>query len=61
VERLGAGPDDHVLDVATGTGAVAERLVLRYRCRVTGIDQSEDMLAAARERLEGAAWRSASR
>lgn len=45
-------PDDHVLDVATGTGAVAERLVLRYRCRVTGIDQSEDMLAAARERLE---------
>ncbi len=51
VERLGVGPDDHVLDVATGTGAVAERLVLRYRCRVTGIDQSEDMLAAARERL----------
>lgn len=46
------GPDDHVLDVATGTGAVAERLVLRYRCRVTGIDQSADMLAAARERLE---------
>lgn len=46
------GPDDHVLDVATGTGAVAERLVLRYRCRVTGIDQSDDMLAAARERLE---------
>lgn len=41
-----------MLDVATGTGAVAERLVLRYRCRVTGIDQSADMLAAARERLE---------
>lgn len=52
VDRLGVGPDDDVLDVATGTGAVAERLVLRYRCRVTGIDQSEDMLAAARERLE---------
>jgi demethylmenaquinone methyltransferase/2-methoxy-6-polyprenyl-1,4-benzoquinol methylase len=42
-----------VLDVATGTGAVAERLVLRHRCRVTGIDQSADMLAAARARLQG--------
>lgn len=42
-----------MLDVATGTGAVAERLVLRHRCRVTGIDQSADMLAAARSRLEG--------
>ena len=52
VDRLGVGPDAHVLDVATGTGAVAERLVLRYRCRVTGIDQSADMLAAARTRLE---------
>lgn len=43
-----------MLDVATGTGAVAERLVRRYGCRVTGIDQSADMLAAARERLERA-------
>lgn len=41
-----------MLDVATGTGAVAERLVLRHRCRVTGIDQSADMLDAARSRLE---------
>ena len=48
------GPDARVLDVATGTGAVAERLVRRYGCRVTGIDQSADMLAAARERLERA-------
>ncbi len=47
------GPDAHVLDVATGTGAVAERLVRRFGCRVTGIDQSADMLAAARERLAG--------
>ena len=48
------GPDAHVLDVATGTGAVAERLVRRFGCRVTGIDQSADMLAAARTRLAGA-------
>ena len=54
VERLAVGPDAHVLDVATGTGAVAERLVRRHGCRVTGIDQSADMLAAARARLEAA-------
>jgi demethylmenaquinone methyltransferase/2-methoxy-6-polyprenyl-1,4-benzoquinol methylase len=51
VDRLPVGPDDHVLDVATGTGAVAERLVLSHRCRVTGIDQSPHMLAAASLRL----------
>ncbi len=51
MSRLPIGPDAHVLDVATGTGAVAERLVLEYRCRVTGIDQSPDMLAVARTRL----------
>jgi demethylmenaquinone methyltransferase/2-methoxy-6-polyprenyl-1,4-benzoquinol methylase len=50
-DRIDAGPDAHVLDVATGTGAVAEALVLRRRCRVTGLDQSEEMLVAARERL----------
>jgi demethylmenaquinone methyltransferase/2-methoxy-6-polyprenyl-1,4-benzoquinol methylase len=40
-----------VLDVATGTGAVAAELVRRRGCRVTGIDQSPEMLAAARGRL----------
>ena len=47
-ERLRAGPHDHVLDVATGTGAVAAELAERHGCRVTGVDQSEDMLRAAR-------------
>jgi demethylmenaquinone methyltransferase/2-methoxy-6-polyprenyl-1,4-benzoquinol methylase len=51
VDRLPVGPDDHVLDVCTGTGAVAERIVLTHRCRVTGFDQSTAMLAAARGRL----------
>ena len=50
--RVHVAGDAHVLDVATGTGAVAEQLVLRHRCRVTGIDQSADMLRFARERLE---------
>lgn len=40
----------HVLDVATGTGLVAERLLGRG-LRVTGLDQSPGMLAVARARL----------
>ena len=39
-----------VLDVATGTGLVAERL-LAHGHRVTGLDQSPDMLAVARSRF----------
>ena len=47
-------PDDavRVLDVATGTGAVALELV-RQGHTVVGIDQSPDMLAVARKRLPG--------
>jgi len=37
--------------VATGTGAVAAELASRHGCRVTGIDQSDDMLASARALL----------
>jgi demethylmenaquinone methyltransferase/2-methoxy-6-polyprenyl-1,4-benzoquinol methylase len=39
-----------VLDVATGTGLVAAELV-RRGFRVTGVDQSPEMLARARERF----------
>jgi demethylmenaquinone methyltransferase/2-methoxy-6-polyprenyl-1,4-benzoquinol methylase len=41
-----------IADVATGTGAVAIALARRYPCRVVGIDQSPDMLAGARERID---------
>jgi demethylmenaquinone methyltransferase/2-methoxy-6-polyprenyl-1,4-benzoquinol methylase len=51
VAHTRAGPDDAVLDVATGTGLVARELVRRHGCRVVGLDQSEPMLAAARARL----------
>ena len=51
VDRRPALPGDHVLDVATGTGLVARTLARRYGCWVTGIDQSPEMLAGARERL----------
>jgi demethylmenaquinone methyltransferase/2-methoxy-6-polyprenyl-1,4-benzoquinol methylase len=40
----------HVLDVATGTGLVAAEL-LRRGFRVTGLDQSAEMLSVARTRL----------
>ena len=43
-----------VLDVATGTAAVAIELVRADPSRtVVGVDQSPEMLAAGRERLEG--------
>ena len=51
VSRIDAGPRDTVLDVATGTGAVARELLARKRCTVVGIDQSPEMLAEARRRL----------
>ena len=51
VSRIVAGPGDRVLDVATGTGAVARELIRRHGCTVVGIDQSPEMLAEARRRL----------
>ena len=53
VARIEAGPDDTVLDVATGTGAVALELVRQKRCAVVGVDQSAEMLAEARRRVDG--------
>jgi demethylmenaquinone methyltransferase / 2-methoxy-6-polyprenyl-1,4-benzoquinol methylase len=51
VDAVQAGPDERVLDVATGTGLVAQSLVRRYGCTVVGLDQSPAMLDAARSRL----------
>ncbi len=57
VSRTSAGPLDTVLDVATGTAAVARELVRQKDCYVVGIDRSEGMLAEGRRRvaLEAAA------
>jgi len=51
VSRVQVGPADTVLDVATGTGAVARELIRRKGCHVVGLDQSPEMLAEARRRL----------
>src|SRR6185312_5995557 len=51
VSRIEATSDDTVLDVATGTGAVARELLAQKHCTVVGLDQSPEMLAEARRRL----------
>jgi demethylmenaquinone methyltransferase / 2-methoxy-6-polyprenyl-1,4-benzoquinol methylase len=54
VSRLSVGPEDTVLDVATGTAAVAIELVRRTGCRVVGVDQSREMLETGRARVAAA-------
>jgi demethylmenaquinone methyltransferase/2-methoxy-6-polyprenyl-1,4-benzoquinol methylase len=51
VDALGPEPGERLLDVATGTGMVAAELLARTDCTVVGIDQSPQMLAAARTRF----------
>ena len=52
VAAIAASPGERILDVATGTGMVAAALARRYGAQVVGLDQSPEMLAAARARLE---------
>jgi demethylmenaquinone methyltransferase / 2-methoxy-6-polyprenyl-1,4-benzoquinol methylase len=52
VRTVQARSGDRVLDVATGTGMVAEALVRRYGCSVVGLDQSPEMLSGARAKLD---------
>ena len=51
VSRIGARPEQTVLDVACGTGSVALELVRCYGCHTVGVDQSAEMLATARRRV----------
>jgi len=55
VSRIEAAPTDTVLDVATGTAAVALELVRQKDCFVVGVDQSAGMLEAGRQRVALAA------
>jgi demethylmenaquinone methyltransferase / 2-methoxy-6-polyprenyl-1,4-benzoquinol methylase len=52
--RLVVAPEGRVLDVACGTGAVALEVARRHGCRVVGVDQSPEMLAEGRRRIEAA-------
>ena len=51
VHETDAGPYDTVLDVATGTAAVALELVRQKDCFVVGIDLSPEMLAVGRQQV----------
>jgi demethylmenaquinone methyltransferase / 2-methoxy-6-polyprenyl-1,4-benzoquinol methylase len=59
VSRIEARPVHVVLDVASGTAAVAIELARRYGCRVVGVDQSAEMLSEGRRRVETAGLSSA--
>ena len=52
VSKLRVPPSARVLDVAAGTGLVTAEIVRRYGCRVVAVDQSEQMLARARQKLD---------
>lgn len=51
VDAVAATAQDRVLDVASGTGLVAEALVRRTGCTVVALDQSAEMLAQAEARV----------
>lgn len=55
ISRAAISPGEHVLDLGTGTGAVAGRAaaIAGPRGRVAGVDPSPDMLAVARQRVTG--------
>ncbi len=52
VRAIAPRAGDRILDVATGTGLVAQQLARAAPCEIVGLDQSEPMLAAARARLD---------
>jgi demethylmenaquinone methyltransferase/2-methoxy-6-polyprenyl-1,4-benzoquinol methylase len=52
VRALAPARGARVLDVATGTGLVTEELLARYEVSVVAVDQSPEMLAAARRRFQ---------
>jgi len=53
VSEVAPAAGARVLDVATGTGMVAAELLARSDCSVVGLDQSAEMLSAARARFAG--------
>lgn len=53
-ERLGLGAGSEVLDVASGRGGPAVLLAETFGCSITCVEQSEEFVVAARERVANA-------
>jgi hypothetical protein len=53
-ERMGLGPESHVLDVASGRAGPALVLAQAFGCRITCVEQSEVFHAAAIRRVREA-------
>lgn len=54
VDLLAPADGEDVLDAGCGTGAAMIEMRARAACRITGVDRSETMVAAARRRLDPA-------
>ena len=53
-ERLGLGPDSHVLDIASGSGGPALLLAETFGCRLTCVERAPEFVATACERTAAA-------
>jgi SAM-dependent methyltransferase len=53
-EKLGLGPDSHLLDLCSGIGGPARFFARTYGCKVTAIDLSEFNHRTARQRTRAA-------
>lgn len=55
-EWLRLGADTKVLDIACGRGGPALVLASTFGCRITGVEQASEFVAAARERISAAGF-----
>jgi hypothetical protein len=53
-ERLGLGPESHVLDIASGHCGPAILLAETFGCRLTSVERAPEFVAAAHERVASA-------
>jgi len=53
-ERMELGPESRVLDMASGRGGPALLLARAFGCRITSVEQAEEFLTVARERVRAA-------